>query len=211
MKEYQKIESIYKFDMTIKRFIKEYYNPIVEYLENNKWIGTEKIDGTNIRIYWNGKRFEFGGRTDDAEIPKAITKLLNEKFNYDMELVFEQKFGNKEVYLFCEGYGGKIQNGTYDCDESLIGFDIMIENIYLDKEVSKQLFKELEIGFVKQMDFNNLSEAIQFVRDNEKSLEHNNCNLEGLVCYPTKRIYDHQGNRIIIKIKRKDLNKLVGE
>ena len=57
----------------------------------------KKIDGTNIRIYWNGKRFEFGGRTDNAEIPKAIMKILETTFNYDMEIVFEQKFGNKEV------------------------------------------------------------------------------------------------------------------
>ena len=74
MKEYQKIESIYRFDQNVKGFVKEYYNPIVEYLENNKWIGTEKIDGTNIRIYWNGKIFEFGGRTEQAEIPKALLK-----------------------------------------------------------------------------------------------------------------------------------------
>lgn len=208
MKEYQKIESIYKFDTNIKRFIKEYYNPIVEYLENNKWIGTEKIDGTNIRIYWNGKRFEFGGRTDNAEIPKAIMKILETTFNYDMEIVFEQKFGNKEVYLFCEGYGGKVQNGAYNCEENIIGFDIMVEDIYLDKEVSKQIFKELGINFVKQIEFNNLKEAVNYVEVNEKSLEHPNDNLEGLVCYPLKRIYDHMNNRIIIKIKRKDLLKL---
>lgn len=208
MKEYQKIESIYKFDMSIKKFKKEYYNPIVEYLENNKWIGTEKIDGTNIRVYWNGKRFEFSGRTNESEIPKAIVTILEEKFDYDMELVFEQKFGNKEVYLFCEGYGGKIQGKIYDCEESIIGFDIMIENIYLEKEVSKQLFNELGIKFVKQIEFNNLKDAIDYVKNNNKSLEHPNCYLEGLVVYPIKRIYDHMGNRIIIKIKRKDLEKL---
>lgn len=208
MKEYQKIESIYRFDQNIKGFVKEYYNPIVEYLENNKWIGTEKIDGTNIRIYWNGKRFEFAGRTAEAEIPKAILKVLEDKFNYDMEIVFEQKFGDKEVYLFCEGYGGKVQGHIYDCEEDIIGFDIMIDNIYLEKETSKQLFNEFGIRFVKQIEFNDLLEAIKYVEQNEKSLEHPNCLLEGLVAYPTKRIYDHLGNRIIIKIKRKDLAKL---
>lgn len=208
MKEYQKIESIYKFDTSIKKFKKEYYNPIVEYLENNKWIGTEKIDGTNIRIYWNGKRFEFSGRTNKSEMPKEIMGILEEKFDYDMEIIFEQKFGNKEVYLFCEGYGGKIQGRAYDCEESIIGFDIMIENIYLEKEVSKQLFTEFGINFVKQIEFNNLKEAIDYVKNNDKSLEHFNCYLEGLVVYPIKRIYDHMGNRIIIKIKGRDLQKL---
>jgi hypothetical protein len=208
MKEYQKIESIYRFDNNIKKFVKEYYNPIVEYLKDNKWVGTEKIDGTNIRIFWNGKGFEFGGRTEQAEIPKAITKILENIFNYEMEIVFEQKFGDKEVYLFCEGYGGKIQGKIYDCEESIIGFDIMIDNIYLDKEVSKSIFKELNIEFVEQIKFNNLEEAIEYVKNTEKSIKYPNNSLEGLVVYPIKRIYDHMGNRIIVKIKRKDLNKL---
>ena len=148
--------------------MKEYYNPIVEYLKDNKWIGTEKIDGTNIRIYWNGKRFEFAGRTEEAEIPKAIIKLLETKFDYDMEIVFEQKFGNKEVILFCEGYGGKIQGKIYNCEESLIGFDIMVENIYLDKVISKSIFAELGIEFVEQLEFNNIDEAIEYVKTHEK-------------------------------------------
>lgn len=49
MKEYQKINNIFKFD--------EKYRTIVgmtdtyQALRNIEWIGTEKIDGTNIRIY----------------------------------------------------------------------------------------------------------------------------------------------------------------
>lgn len=31
---------------------------------------------------------------------------------------------------------------------------------------------------------------------------------EGLVCVPTVRIYDHQGKRIIVKIKERDLLKV---
>ena len=46
MKKYQKIETLYKFDNEIKRFRKEFYNPIVDYLKDCKWFGTEKIDGT---------------------------------------------------------------------------------------------------------------------------------------------------------------------
>ena len=102
----------------------------------------------------------------------------------------------------------RFKEKIYDCEESIIGFDIMIENIYLEKEVSKQLFNELGIIFVKQIEFNNLKDVIDYVKNNNKSLEHPNCYLEGLVVYPIKRIYDHMGNRIIIKIKRKDLAKL---
>lgn len=42
MKEYQKIETLFKFDNEIKGYKEEFYNPIVEYLKDCKWIGTEK-------------------------------------------------------------------------------------------------------------------------------------------------------------------------
>lgn len=89
MREYQKIESLYKFNVEKKVFVKEFYNAIVEYLAPLPWYGTEKIDGTNIRIHWNGIKFELGGRTNNAEVPKAIQQIFNEKFNDDMEIVFE--------------------------------------------------------------------------------------------------------------------------
>lgn len=211
MKEYQKIETLYKFDSEIKRFKKEFYNPIVEYLKDCKWFGTEKVDGTNVRICWNGHNFEFGGRTDDGDLPKAIRILLENTFNYDMEVLFEQKFGNKEVMLFMEGYAGKIQNGTYQGAEDIIGFDIMIGDIYLDKAISKQIFEELGLKFVPILEFNNLQECIDYVNNNKQSIIQPVSKIEGLVCYPAVRLYDHQGNRIIVKIKNKDLSKLVEE
>lgn len=209
MKEYQKIETLYTFDSEIKRFRKEFYNPIVEYLKDCKWFGTEKIDGTNIRILWNGHSFEFGGRTDNAEIPKAVMKILTETFNYDMEVLFEQKFGEKETMLFMEAYAGKIQNGAYEGTENIIGFDIMIGDIYLDKTVSKQIFEELGLKFVPVLKFNNLQECIDYVYNNKQSIIQPQSKMEGLVCYPAVRLYDHQGKRIIVKIKNKDLAKLV--
>ena len=209
MKEYQKIETIYKFDSEIKRFKKEFYNPIVEYLKDCKWFGTEKVDGTNVRVLWNGHSFEFGGRTDNAEIPKALMKVLTDNFNYDMEVLFEQKFGNKEVMLFMEGYAGKIQNGAYTGSEDIIGFDVMIGDIYLDKAVSKELFEELGLKFVPVLEFNNLQECIDYVYNNKQSIIQPQSKIEGLVCYPSVRLYDHQGKRIIVKIKNKDLAKLV--
>lgn len=209
MKEYQKIETLYKFDNEIKKFKKEFYNPIVDYLKDCKWIGTEKIDGTNTRVFWNGHSFEFGGRTDKAQLPKELLELLKTIFNYDMEILFEQKFGEKEVLLFMEGYAGKIQNGAYQGKESIIGYDIMINDIYLDKKVSQQIFEELGIKFVPVIEFNNLQECINFVIIHQQSIIQSESKMEGLVCYPAVRLYDHQGNRIIVKIKNKDLNKLV--
>lgn len=209
MKEYQKIESLYKFDSEIKRFRTEFYNPIVKYLLNCPWYATEKIDGTNISAVWNGHRFEFHGRTKNAEIPKAIQNVLNEKFNYDMELYFEQQFGQKEVIVFMEGYAGKIQGGIYHGSENLIGYDVMIDGRYLAKPVSLELIKNMGIDVVPLMEFDNLQECIDFVCEHKNSIIQPDVNMEGLVCCPAERIYDHMGNRIIVKIKNKDLAKLV--
>lgn len=209
MKEYQKIETLYKFDNDLKGYKEEFYNPIVEYLKDCKWVGTEKIDGTNTRVLWNGHNFEFGGRTDKAVLPKELLQLLQDTFNYDMEVLFEQKFGEKEVLLFMEGYAGKIQNGAYKGSEKIIGYDIMIEGTYLDKQVSEAIFESLGIKFVPMIEFSNLQVCIDFVKNHQQSIIQPESQMEGLVCFPAVRLYDHQGNRIIVKIKNKDLNKLV--
>ena len=209
MKEYQKIETLYKFDNELKGYREEFYNPIVEYLKDCKWVGTEKIDGTNVRVLWNGHSFEFGGRTDKATLPKELLQILQNTFNYDMEILFEQKFGEKEVLLFMEGYAGKIQNGAYKGQESIIGFDIMIDDIYLDKNVSKRIFEELGIQFVPMTEFENLQTCIDFVKTHEQSIIQPESKMEGLVCFPALRLYDHKGNRIIVKIKGRDLTKII--
>ena len=209
MKEYQKIEILFKFDNEIKGYKEEFYNPIVEYLKDCKWIGTEKIDGTNTRVLWNGHSFEFGGRTDRAQLPKELLNLLINTFNYDMEVLFEQKFGEKEVLLFMEGYAGKIQNGAYKGSEKIIGYDIMIEGTYLDKQVSEEIFESLGIKFVPMIEFSNLQGCIDFVINHQSSIIQPESQMEGLVCFPAVRLYDHKGNRIIVKIKNRDLKKIV--
>ncbi len=55
MNEYHKIQSIYLRDPETKhkRFlIGQWTLPEFEYLADNEWSFTEKVDGTNIRIYW---------------------------------------------------------------------------------------------------------------------------------------------------------------
>jgi hypothetical protein len=71
MRKYDKIETIFSRDMTgTKKLIPGVFrDPTVEFLRVNKWIWTEKVDGTNIRVYWDGHTVSFGGRTDNATIP----------------------------------------------------------------------------------------------------------------------------------------------
>ncbi len=207
MKEYHKIETLYKFDNESKLFKREFYNPIVDYLKDNKWLASEKVDGTNVRVYWDGHKVSFAGRTDKAELPKELKAVLNETFK-DIEVWFEQKFGEKEVFLFMEGYGGKIQAGAYKGPERLIGFDISVDGIYLDRYVAKSIFEELNIDFVPMWEINNLQEGLDYVKNNRSSIIEPESQIEGLVCVPTIRLYDHTGKRIIVKIKYRDIIKV---
>ena len=73
--------SVDKRDEQTKKFlIGQYSTPEIEYLKDNDWVFTEKIDGTNIRIMWNGKDVVFGGHSDDAQIYTNLIIKLDELF-----------------------------------------------------------------------------------------------------------------------------------
>src|SRR5574344_88112 len=113
MEEYNKILTVYERDNKTKKLIEgKFVNPSIEYLKDNIWNFTEKIDGTNIRILWDGHKVTFGGRTDNAQIPSPLISRLNDLFGGEKNAqLFEQKFGDMEVMLCGEGYGKGIQNG----------------------------------------------------------------------------------------------------
>ena len=111
MRKYNKIEAIYARDEETKKTIEQYRNPTIEFLKDLTWQFTEKVDGTNVRVHWDGHKVTFGGRTDNASMPAFLVNRLNELFGGNAnEELFEQKFGEMEVTLYGEGYGPKIQS-----------------------------------------------------------------------------------------------------
>ena len=63
VKEYDKIQTVFKRDMENRGAIIEgtFALPEFEYLQNNVWEFTEKVDGTNVRVMWDGSAVRFGG------------------------------------------------------------------------------------------------------------------------------------------------------
>lgn len=207
MKEYTKIETVFNRDVdgTKKLIEGSFRNKAVEFLANNKWICTEKIDGTNIGIVWDGHRVSFQGRTEKAQIPAHLVNVLNEMFgNNQTEELFEQLFGEKNVILFGEGYGLKIQKGgSYLPDRcSFILFDVYIvdSDIWLERENIEQIAKTFGIDVVPIVMVGTLYEAIEYVKGKPKSTI-GTADMEGLVCKPEVDVLDRQGNRIIVKVK----------
>lgn len=204
MQEYHKIETVFERDTKgSKKLIPgKFRNKTVEFLRNNTWVFTEKIDGTNIRIHWDGHKVEFGGRTDRAQIPAPLVNVLNTMFGGpENEELFEQKFGENDVVLYGEGYGPGIQKGgAYRKDVSFILFDVLIGGIFLERENVEDIAKTFGIDIVPIVKEGPLDDGISFVQTCPKSA-FGSANMEGVVARPKVEMKDRLGRRVIVKIK----------
>lgn len=207
MTEYTKIETIFERDVegTKKLIEGKFRNDTVEYLKDNQWIGTEKIDGTNVGIVWDGHKVSYQGRTERAQIPTHLMNKLIEMFGGTVnEEVFEQKFGEMQVILFGEGYGAKIQKGggNYRSDVSFILFDVYLpeSNLWFKRDAVEDIAKTFGIDAVPIVYKGNLAGAVEFVKGKPKSTI-GTADMEGIVCKPAVDMLDRMGRRLVVKIK----------
>lgn len=212
MNEYHKIDGLYMREESTKRLLPGVYrNPLVEYLKDNEWTFTEKIDGTNIRVVWDGHRVSFHGRTDKAMIPVKLLQKLEELFGGEAnEQVFEQYFGDKLVTLYGEGYGAGIQKGggNYRKDNDFILFDVEVnDSIMLARKDVELVAQYFGIEVVPIIMTGTILEAEDFVRSRPMS-KIGTAKMEGLVGRPTIEIRDRCGKRVIVKIKTRDYDEI---
>ena len=211
IKEYEKIEGLFARDEGTKKLKEgEFINPTIEFLKNISWDFTEKIDGTNIRIYWDGHKVSCYGRTDKAAIPSQLMNKLIELFGGDVnEEMFEQKFGSNPVILIGEGYGNKIQacGKDYRDDNSFILFDVWIRGKYLSRENVNNIAKYFGIEAVPVLFKGTLEDGIEFVKSKPYSTI-GVAKMEGLVARPSMELLDENGNRLIVKIKVRDFEEV---
>ena len=210
MTKYTKIETIYNRDTegTKKLIEGSYRNEAVEFLKDNTWEFTEKIDGTNIGIVWDGHRVTYQGRTERAQIPAHLMNRLIEMFGGETsEELFEQKFRETPVILFGEGYGPKIQKGggNYRSDVSFILFDVFFPNsgVWLKREGIEDVAHTFGIDAVPIVLTGTLKDAVDFVRSHPKSTI-GTADMEGVVGKPKVDLLDRMGRRIIVKVKCRD-------
>ena len=206
LKEYNKIETLFERDLKTKKLIEgKYRNKTIEYLKDLKWQFTEKIDGTNIRIYWDGHKVSYFGRTDKAQIPAELMNRLVELFGGEVnEEIFEQKFGETEVVLVGEGYGEKIQKGgLYRKGQDFILFDVMIAGNWQPRESVEDIAKTFNIDAVPIVLEGTIQEAVDYVKTKPKS-RFGTADSEGVVGRPEMELQDRTGNRVIVKIKVRD-------
>ena len=206
MTEYHKIEGLFRRDEETKKLMYgEFRNPTIEFLKDNKWEFTEKIDGTNISIVWDGHKVSYHGRTERAQIPTQLLDRLIELFGGDVnEQIFEQNFGERQVILYGEGYGAKIQNGgNYKDTQDFILFDVMIGNNYQSRETVNDVAKMFNLEVVPIVLTGTIEEGINFVKSKTKSTI-GTADMEGVVGRPKIELRDRCGGRAIVKIKVAD-------
>jgi len=202
MTPYHKIQSIFKRDVRGKFITGEWSTPEIEYLQNNQWVWTEKVDGTNIRVLWDGINLDvrFGGKTDNASIPVPLFNRLTDLFPK------EKFYGRPSLCLYGEGFGAKIQKGgeNYKVDGvDFVLFDVNIDGWWLKRDAVDSLSSELEIQSVPIVGMGTISEAIKFTMSGFPSLW-GNFIAEGLVLRPEVELFTRGGERIITKLKHKD-------
>ena len=210
MRTYEKIETIYARDIagTKKLIPGVFRNPTVAYLKDNPWVWTEKVDGTNIRVCWDGHSVSYGGRTEKASIPAPLVNRLNDYFGGEENAqLFEQMFGEKEAMLFGEGYGKGIQAAgkAYNPEGvDFILFDLFIVGNYQPRESVEHCAAAFGLTTVPVVGKGTLDEAVAFVKGHPQSTL-GDIPMEGIVCRPEQELRDRCGNRVICKIKWEDL------
>ena len=209
METYQKIRTLFERNPNnLKEVIEgKFALPEFEYLQNNKWVGTEKIDGTNIRIILDGN-IQFRGKTDKADIPPFLLEYLQNKFTLEKT---SSIFFNESVCIYGEGYGVKIQKGgNYLADSNgFILFDIKIGEIFLQRDSLEIIADDIGVPIVPIVHTGTLSEMVEIVKNGFKSViaEDKNYLAEGLVLKPAVVMLNREGERIISKLKSKDFFK----
>lgn len=183
-----------------------------EALKDLEWHWTLKMDGTNIRVNWDGHRVSFGGRTESAAIDSRLVNVLNEMFP---EEIMESLFGKDPFTLFGEGYGSKINNGgNYRKDPSFMLFDVFSygekHKLYLRPEDVEEISFKLGIEAVPFVGWMTPEEAISAVRQEDfitpriKTRFPNVEKHEGIVGKPFGGMLNRKGERIAMKVKTKD-------
>lgn len=210
MSEYNKIHSVFKRDRETNRFIAgQWSKPEFEYLANNTWEWDEKIDGTNIRIEWDGARRVFKGRTDNASIPATLVARLEELFSTERLAV---AFGTgdalivDDVVLYGEGFGKKIQSGgayMTDRDVDFVLFDVRVGEWWLSRTSVEDIAAKLSLLIAPIVGEGTLAQAINLARVGFQS-KFGSAQAEGLVCRPKVQMFSRSGERIIAKVKTRD-------
>ena len=214
MGQYNKIQTIFLRDDTNAIIPTEITTAELKATKNLLFEGTEKIDGTNMRVEidWRGYddwTIQIKGKTDNANIPKPLEKRMHEIFdNLKVNEVFDYSEPIK-ITIYGEGYGAGIQKGGgryISKGVDFILFDVRIGDWWLLRNSLEDIAEKIGVEIVPIIGYFTIKDACKFVKNGFKSTisEDKDLIAEGLVLKAPCGIRARNGERIMTKIKYKD-------
>lgn len=214
---YPKINTLWKRDFSNHDIVipGQFAQTEFEDLRGARWEWTEKIDGTNIRLYrtvtdpgiQGGTQVTIGGRTDRANIPAPLYKALEPIAARIRDFAWND---DTPVTVFGEGYGAGIQQGGgYREKPGFIVFDIKIGDVYLARETVQNIASGLELETVHSYGIMTLDEAWIHMCYREFETTYKEHELEGIVGRPVSRFYVYKNGHLaplLCKMKYRDID-----
>lgn len=112
-----------------------------------EWVWTEKVNGTNIHVIWDGEGIRFTGKTDDAQIPGHLFHNLQQTFTVEkMKATFDGP-----CCLYGEGFGKNIQSvgrRYISGSTALVLFDCFIGGFWLERHNLENIARKFNIPIV---------------------------------------------------------------
>jgi len=212
MKKYHKIQTVFKRDpeTNYKTLIEgEFSLRVFDFLKYNRWIFTEKVDGVNIRVMFDGETIKFAGKTDKAQIYSGLADRLNKRFLSQLSM-FKTTFESSNVCFYGEGYGAGIRKGggNYRDDQDFVLFDVKVGDWWLRREAVNNVAKAFDLDVIPIIGSGTLLELVQKTKIGFKSLW-GDFNAEGIVARPSVELKARNGDRVITKIKHRDFLEVV--
>jgi hypothetical protein len=181
----------------------QYSRPEFEYLKDNIWEFTEKVDGTNIRVMsFPSGEVIFGGKTNNAQLPAKLVKRLYEMFPPHSQL---HELFPHGACLYGEGCGAGIQKGggNYFITQQFVLFDVRVGDWWLKREDVESVARRLNIDNVPVINRGTIKYAVACVKEGFKSAW-GDFKAEGIVMRPSVELFGRDGERVITKLKCKD-------
>jgi hypothetical protein len=197
----------------------QWSDPIFDYLQNAKFIFTEKLDGTNIRLIYQPEqeyhsesgqplkaRVSIKGRSDGAQVNGHLVDWCK---TLDVEK-FVTVFGHRAVCIYGEGVGSGIRKGGLHYGPTHFrAFAIKGPHGFYRADIADDILRKgLGLQVAPVVLEATLNEGIEYMKTGFRTQLGPNPNTfqaEGLVGVPTVPICKPNGERIIVKLKHCDL------
>ena len=219
--------------------LNQYSDKYADLLSNVEFCATEKVDGKNLNIIYDGDDIRFEGHTNKSTwLQEEETWIKNKFINDGFIQMCEQMFGEKTVQFCGELIGPKILNNRYNLDDyKFVVFDIKINDVYINREAVKEItnvlymdsidvykgtlmFSAFDLNVPNEFKERNYSasdplyltikEWAEFMQSVDQQLFigsrfNPNIEIEGFVIRPKYELVKSNGERVIYKIKYKDI------